>query len=57
MPDGESAVKDLMRAFDVDGNTLLHRCAMGQGEDGKRVVEILVAVGAEVGSENHQMTL
>eukprot|EP00438_Fugacium_kawagutii_P033466 Skav230619 [mRNA] locus=scaffold1673:71586:75111:+ [translate_table: standard] len=51
MADGEAAVKDLMRAFDVDGNTLLHRCAMGQGDDGKRVVEILVAVGSEVGQQ------
>ena len=46
------AVSDLMRAFDVDGNTLLHRCAIGQGEDGQKVVEVLVAARAEVNNNN-----
>ena len=52
--EGESAVHDLVRAFDVDGNTLLHRCAMGcsGGECGQKVVQVLVAARAEVNNKN-----
>ena len=50
--DGESAVKNLLRAFDVDGNTLLHRCAIGHGDDGEKVVNLLVAARADVNNNN-----
>ncbi|CAK9011435.1 unnamed protein product [Durusdinium trenchii] len=55
---GGSATSDLTRAFDVDGNTLLHRCAAGpssvseEGKDGEKVVEFLVAARADVNNSN-----
>lgn len=51
-PDGDAAVKDLVRAIDVDGNTLLHRCAMNQGPDGEKVVDALVKHSAQVNATN-----
>lgn len=51
--EGESAVHDLVRAFDVDGNTLLHRCAIGCSEGGgQKVVQVLVAARAEANNKN-----
>lgn len=54
--EGESAVHDLVRAFDVDGNTLLHRCAIGCSEGGEcggqKVVQVLVAARAEANNKN-----
>ncbi|CAJ1336686.1 unnamed protein product, partial [Effrenium voratum] len=50
--DGKSVLKDLVRAFDVDGNTLLHRCAGGSNTDGGQVVELLVESKADVNSRN-----
>ena len=54
--EGESAVHDLVRAFDVDENTLLHRCAIGCSEGGEcggqKVVQVLVAARAEANNKN-----
>ena len=54
-PDGEDAVQDMVQAFDLDGNTLLHRCAIsgvsGQDDVGK-VIETLVSLQADVNNSN-----
>lgn len=58
---GQENVEDLVMAFDADGNTMLHQCAMGAPSDtctpsartsGEKIAELIVNAKADVDNKN-----